>query len=189
MIDIWGRSISALEKPTTGTQTTDDIKKIIEDEIAETLNLASVNPGEIVIFQDRQGKLKTSNVSLDDILIRRCDAADNTIALFQDGKIKPGALVSTVTEKLTTVDNTANSLKSLNDEFVKFNQSLQEFLGVPPETTPNIATIKTAIDNLAKLRSDYDTHIAAFGALRKNFIRTDDAVLFFLAKKYQTGGY
>ena len=70
-------------------------KKIIEDEIAETftLNLASVDPNEIVVFQDEQGKLKTSNVSLDAILIRRRDAADNAIALFQDGKLKPGALV------------------------------------------------------------------------------------------------
>ena len=95
-----------------------------------------------------------------------------------------------VTEKLTTLDNTANSLKSLSDEFVKFNQPLQEFLGVPPLTKPNLVTIKIAIDNLAKLRSEHDAHISAFGALRKNFNRTDDAVAKFLKqKKYQTGIY
>ena len=117
-------------------------------------------------------------------------------------------LFTTVTEKLTTVDNTANSLKSLNDEYnshivvfnkctelqksvvINIDQPLLEFLGNPPVTAPNLATIKTAIDNLAKLRSDYDTHINAFGALRKNFNRTDDAVdKFFNKKKYQTGGY
>ena len=104
------------------------------------------------------------------------------------------ALVSTFTEKLLSVDNNANLLKSLNDHIVKFNQQtsivdpLQEFL--PPVTTPNLATIKTAIDNLAKLRSEYDTHIAAFGTLRKNFNRTDDTVdKFFNQKKYQTEGY
>ena len=48
---------------------------------------------------------------------------------------------------------------------------------------PNLATIKTAIDNLAKLRSDYDTHISQFGALRNNFNRTDDAVDKNLKKK------
>jgi len=176
-----------MSKPAeTSADSIKDVKKIIEDEIAETLNLAGVEPGEIIVFQDRQGKFKTSNVSLDDILIWRRDVIENTIALYSnDGKLKPGALVSTVTEKLTTVDNTANSLKSLNDEFIKFNQPLQEFLGVPPVTTPNLATIKTAVDNLAKLRSEYDTHIAAFGALRKNFNRTDDAVdkFFFKQKK------
>ena len=59
------------EKPTTETLANldgiKDVKKIIEDEISDMLNLASVDPNEIVVFQDRQGKLKTSNVSLDDI--------------------------------------------------------------------------------------------------------------------------
>ena len=80
MIDIWGRPLSASEKPTTGTQTAEDVKKIIEDEIAETLNLTNVDPNEIVVFQDKQGKLKTSNVSLDNILTRQRDAVENSIA-------------------------------------------------------------------------------------------------------------
>ena len=105
------------KKPTaeTSADSVKDVKKkIIEDEIAETLNLVSVDPEEIVVFQDRQGKLKTSNVSLDDILTQQNDAIENTIALFsQDGKLKPGELVSTVTEKLTTVDNTANSTMNI----------------------------------------------------------------------------
>ena len=111
-----------------------------------------MDPGEIVVFQDRQGKLKTSNVSLDDILIRRRDVVENTIALYSnDGKLKPGAVVSTITEKLITVDNTANSLKSLNDEFIKFIQPLQECLGVSPVTTPNIATIKNRNRQFSKI--------------------------------------
>ena len=71
MIDIWGRPLSMSKPAETSADSIKDVKKIIGDEIAETLNLASVDPGEIVVFQDRQGKLKTSNVSLDDILIRR----------------------------------------------------------------------------------------------------------------------
>jgi hypothetical protein len=43
-------------------------------------------------------------VSLDDILIRRNDVIENTIALYSnDGKLKPGELVSTIREKLTTL--------------------------------------------------------------------------------------
>jgi hypothetical protein len=50
-------------------------------------------------------------------------------------------------------------------------------------TAPNLATIKAAIDNLAKLRSEYDIHINQFGTLRKNFNRTDDAIDKFFGKK------
>jgi hypothetical protein len=116
MVDIWGRSLS-MTKPKTSEDSIKDVRKIIEDEIAETLNLASVDPGEIVVFQDRQGKLKSSNVSLDDILIRRRDAVENTMALYSnDGKLKPGALVSTITDKLTEYD------KEFDDHVKSYNQ-------------------------------------------------------------------
>ena len=91
---------------------TQDVRQIIEDEIAQKLNSASVESNEIFVFQDKQDKSKSSNVKLDDILTRKRDAADNTIALFQDGKLKPGVLASMVTDKLRTVDNTAASLKT-----------------------------------------------------------------------------
>ena len=140
MIDIWGRPISA-----GATNEPQDVKKIIEDEIAETLNLTSVDPNEIVVFQDRQGRLKSSNVSLDDLLTRNLTAVNNTIALFQDGKLKPGVLVSTIID--------------------------------------NLAAIKPTTDNIAALRSEYDTHVGLFVTLRTNFNRTDDAVGKFFGKK------
>ena len=62
MIDIWGRSLSMLIKISTngiaGTSAAGDVKKLIEDEISEMLNLASIDPHEIIVFQDLQGKLK-----------------------------------------------------------------------------------------------------------------------------------
>jgi hypothetical protein len=119
MIDIWGRPLSAAEKPTTETKGIEDVKKIIEDEIAETLNLSSVDPNEIVVFQDKQGKLKSSNVSLDDILIRRRDAANDSIALFQDGKLKPGVIVSTITEKLTEYSNHITQFKQFQQNVIE----------------------------------------------------------------------
>ena len=63
-------------------------------------------------------------MKLDDILTRKRDAADNTIALFQDGKLKPGVLASMVTDKLRTVDNTAASLKIV---CVKCDKYIGEF--------------------------------------------------------------
>ena len=193
MIDIWGRPLSTLKKPDTGgveiLDKIKDVKKLIEDEIAETLSLASVDPGEIVIFGDRQGKLKTSNVSLDDILVKRRDAAEDTIALFSDqGKLKPGVLVSTITDKLATFDNTVNSLKSLNDKYddhiVIFDQfsetqrntidqidkPLLEFFGNPPVTTPKLTSIKDSMFELAALQSEYEKHVKQFSMFRKNII-------------------
>ena len=144
MIDIWGRPLSSAEKPTTKTQGIEDVKKIIEDEIAETLNLASVDPGEIVIFQDRQGKLKSSNVSLDDILIRRRDAADNSIALFQDGKLKPGVLASTITDTLANYDKEFDKHVKDYNQFRK--NVINKFFGTPITVVPSLAEIKTFIN-------------------------------------------
>jgi hypothetical protein len=205
MIDIWGRPISSAEKPTTKMQGLEDVKKIIEDEIAETLNLASVNPEEIVVFQDKQGKLKSSDVSIKDILIRRREAAvdNNKIVLFDEhGKIKPGVLMSTITDKLTTVDNTATSLKTINDEYKthvdaytifsenqktiidKIDKSLIGFFGNPPVTEPKLADIKTAIDKLTKLKTEYDAHISKFETLKKNFNSIDEGIIKFFGKKH-----
>jgi hypothetical protein len=163
MIDIWGRPLSALEKHATGTQTTDDVKKIIEDEIAETLNLASVDPGKIVIFGDKQGKLKTSNVSLDDILTRKRDAADDTIALFQDGKLKSGVLMSVITDKFTQynkefadhTDRFTQYDKEFADHIKNYNNFrkniIYKFFGSPMVVTPSLAEIKTGLDKLNEL--------------------------------------
>ena len=127
-------------------------------------------------------------MSLDDILIRRRDAADNAIALFQDGKLKPGVLVYACgyTKKLRD---------EYNNHITKFDQfqqsiidtietSINNFFGIPRQQFDiQVSHVKTAIDNLAKLRSEYDAHIAQLGTLRKNFNRTDDAIDKFFGKK------
>ena len=41
----------------------------LSNEINNLLNITSVDPNEVVIFQDRRGKLKTSNVQLSDVLV------------------------------------------------------------------------------------------------------------------------
>ena len=183
MIDIWGRPILAAgRKEPTETPATDEIKKLIEDEIAETLNLTSVDPGEIVVFQDRQGKLKSGDVSLNDVLTRHRDkVAEDTMVLYtSDGKLKPGELVSTITNSVTTIQRGL-------DTQVKFIRDIQGvitgFFGDPRATAPNLATIKDEISAVAGLRLEYDAHITQFSALRRNFNRTDDAVSKFFNKK------
>ena len=44
------------------------VKKTVQDSISEIFNLVEVDPNEIVVFREAQsGKLKTSNVSINDI--------------------------------------------------------------------------------------------------------------------------
>ena len=75
------------------------IEKIIKDEIASTLNLASLDPNEVVVFENRKGKLKSSNISLDDILVKHRGATENVIAVFSNqGKLKPD-IIGTIMEQ------------------------------------------------------------------------------------------
>jgi len=193
MIDIWGRPLSSA-KPNTETQGIKDVKEIIEDEIAKTLNLVNVDPNEIVVFQDKQGKLKSSNVSLDSLLTKDPKADDNSIVVFKNGKLAPDVLISSITGKLDAVYNTENSLKTLNDkydthvtEFKNFidlqktnideiDKSLTGFFGNPPATEPALTTIKAEIDNLAKLKIEYDAHVTAFTNYSENQKRNLDEI-------------
>ncbi|KAK3606624.1 hypothetical protein CHS0354_011751, partial [Potamilus streckersoni] len=114
---------------------------------------------------------------------------ENTIALYSnDGKLKPGIFVSTIPDKLTTVDSTANALKSLNDEYNnhkaefnklyelqksivdKIDKQLLELLGNPPVTTPNIAEIKASMLEIATFQLRYEEHVKQFSTFRKNIV-------------------
>ncbi|KAK3598080.1 hypothetical protein CHS0354_037085, partial [Potamilus streckersoni] len=91
-------------------------------------------------------------------------------------------------DKLTTVDSTANALKSLNDEYNnhkaefnkfyelqksivdKIDKQLIEFLGNPPVTTPNIAEIKASMLEIATFQLRYEEHVKQFSTFRKNIV-------------------
>ncbi len=61
----------------------------LKNEINNLLNVASVDPNEVVIFQDKEGRLKTSNVKLSDVLVRNPDAVTDNIVTFNNrGKIQ-----------------------------------------------------------------------------------------------------
>jgi hypothetical protein len=132
------------------------------------LNLTSVDPGEIVVFQDKEGKLKSSNVSLDDILVRKIGVADNVIALFQDGKLKPGALYSFFTDTIASVKDEFTKFIELQRSIVdKIDKPLLEFLGNPPVTNPSLSSIRASILELVTLQSKYDDHVKTFTNLEK----------------------
>ncbi len=135
---------------------TKEVKKLIEDKIAETLNLSSVDPGEIVVFQDQQGKLKSSNVSLNDILVKSRTAVDNTIALYSsDGKLKPGVLVSTITDALKNLDEELE--KHMTTYTALRRNIINKFFGTPAVTSPSLAEIKSNFDEINMINRFFGT--------------------------------
>ncbi len=87
MVDIYGRSRTKKDK-------TVDLSKYatldqLRNELDDLLNITSVDQNEVVVFQDKQGRLKTSNIQLPDVLIRIPTAVTNNIVTFADqGKIQ-----------------------------------------------------------------------------------------------------
>ncbi len=92
MVDIYGRS--ARSKARHSDFIAGDLSKYatldqVRNEIDDLLNITSVDPNEIVVFQDKQGRLKTSNIQLTDVLTRIPTAVTDNIATFTDkGKIQ-----------------------------------------------------------------------------------------------------
>ncbi len=153
MANIWGSSKLKKEEKKTDTK---EVKKLIEDKIAETLNLSSVDPGEIVVFQDQQGKLKSSNVSLNDILVKSRTAVDNTIALYSsEGKLKPGVLVSTITDALKNLDEELE--KHMTTYTALRRNIINKFFGTPAVTSPSLAEIKSNFDEINMINRFFGT--------------------------------
>jgi hypothetical protein len=88
MVDIYGRSARGK------TQQQGDLSKYatldqLRSEIDDLLNITSVDQNEVVVFQDKQGRLKTSNIQLPDVLVRIPTAVTDNIVTFTDqGKIQ-----------------------------------------------------------------------------------------------------
>ena len=82
MVDIYGRSARGK------AQQQGDLSKYatldqLRNEIDDLLNITSVDQNEVV-FQDKQGQLKTSNIQLPDILVRIPTVVVDNIVTFTD---------------------------------------------------------------------------------------------------------
>ncbi len=64
----------------------------LKNEINNLLNITSVDPEEVVVFQDKQGRLKTSNIKLSDVLVKITAAADDNIVIFKEGNIQDSGM-------------------------------------------------------------------------------------------------
>ncbi len=165
MVDIWGRSSG-----TTKDKTSIDIKeiiKIVKDEISKTINLASVDKNEVVLFQGQHGKLKTSNILIDDILVKNPAAANDSIAVFKQGKLSPGVIITKITKKLEEFDELFNNL---------YGNPRQQ-IDVP------LSRIKNAVDGISLFRTEYDLHVAQYATLQRNFNIANNVIEKFFDKK------
>ncbi len=108
----------------------------LKNEIDNLLNFTSVDPNEVVVFQDKQGRLKTSNIQLSDVLVRNTAAVDNNIVTFKEGKIQDSGMSVNVYAKK------AGDVFSGN---IVMNQNKITYLGNP--TDENDAVTKKYVDD------------------------------------------
>jgi hypothetical protein len=93
-----------------------------------------------------------------------------------DGKLKPGALVSTITDSVATVKRDFDTqMKSING----IQNTIKRFFGDNPATTPNHAEIATAVSAGGGLRLEYDNHITQFNTLKNTANRINNVVTRF----------
>jgi hypothetical protein len=111
--------------------------------------------------------------------------------LFSDqGKLKPGVLVSTITDKLKTLNDelkfiqsvfgdpattspnlslikiSMDNIKTVNDEL----KSIMAFFGEAAATSPKLTEIKNSLLELATLQAKYEDQVEKFSSFRKNLI-------------------
>ncbi len=165
MVDIWGR-LSGTTKDKISINIK-EIIKIVKDEISKTINLASVDKNEVALFQGQHGKLKTSNILIDDILVKNHAAANDSIAVFKQGKLSPGVIITNITKKL--------------EEFDKLFDNLY---GSPRQQIDvSLSRIKNAVDGISLFRTEYDVHVAQYATLQRNFNIANNVIEKFFDKK------
>jgi hypothetical protein len=175
MVDIYGRSRTKKDKIVDLSKyaTLDQLRNELDD----LLNITSVDQNEVVIFQDKQGRLKTSNIQLPDVLIRIPTAVTNNIVTFADqGKIQDsGKSVNDYVKKTGDV---------LSGDIIMSGKKIT-YLGNP--TSDNDATTKKYVDDsnndqvtaittinneIATIRTDFTGHVNTFLSFRRNINRS-----------------
>ena len=98
-----------------------EVKRVVQG----NLNFVEVDPDEIIVFAEKQtGKLKPSNISINDILTRQKNTPAGSIATFtKDGGLAPISFLMTDIEK-----KNAEQDKQLRNHIVEFNNLYSEFI-------------------------------------------------------------
>ncbi|KAK3579928.1 hypothetical protein CHS0354_014039 [Potamilus streckersoni] len=144
----------------------------LKNEINNLLNLTSVDPDEVVIFQDKEGRLKTSNVKLSDVVVRNTAAIANNIVTFNN------------------LGNIQDSGRSVND-FVKkdgdvfsgnivMKQNKITDLGNPTEDGDAVTKKyvndwdASIINEITALKNNFTSHVNTFSSFRRSINKIRD---------------
>ncbi len=136
-----------------------------------------MDENEVVVFQDKQGRLKTSNIQLADVLVKNPDAVDNNIVTFKEGKIQDSGM------------SVNDYVKKAGDEFsgnIVMKQNKITYLGNPTDEN-DAATKKYVDDQESKYVSVNGGMMRAFLNMNNNGItdlRTPENDFDAVNKKY-----
>ncbi|KAK3601525.1 hypothetical protein CHS0354_027666 [Potamilus streckersoni] len=138
----------------------------LKNEINNLLNLTSLEPDEVVFFQDKEGRLKTSDVKLPDVLVRIPNAvADNIMTFNNQGKIQDSG---------RSVNDFVKKAGDLFNGNIVMNQNKITDLGYP--TTDGDAVTKKYVDDqdvpinneITALKNEFLGHVNMFLSFRRN---------------------
>jgi hypothetical protein len=157
LVDIYGRSARGK------AQQQGDLSKYatldqLRNEIDNLLNITSVDQNEVVVFQDKQGRLKTSNIQLPDVLIRIPTAVvDNIVAFNDQGKIQ-------------------DSGKSVNDYIKKAGDSFTGSIFMNRNKIIDLGNPTVDNDALAKIYVDdqESKYVLANGGIMRAFLNMNN---------------
>jgi hypothetical protein len=143
----------------------------LKNEIGNLLNLTSVDPDEVVIFQDKEGRLKTSNVKLSDVVVRNTTAVDNNIVTFKEGMIQDSG---------RSVDDFVKKAGDLFSGNIVMKQNKITDLGNPTEdgdavTKKYVNDQDVSINNeITAIKTDFTSHVNTFLSFRRNINKIKD---------------
>ncbi|KAL3867440.1 hypothetical protein ACJMK2_044642 [Sinanodonta woodiana] len=160
-----------------GTDTGFDASKYAtKDALVDIMNLSGVDRDAVVIFQDKHGVLKTSNINWNDIVRRVHGAAMDNISVFTDsGKLRDLALSIVYIRKIKHqmkmrqkryVDPVDGKLSTL---IIKYDFVSGTFSTLKSEYERHIQDHNFEDGKLSTLRAEHDVHVGAFVSLRRNF--------------------
>ena len=200
MVDIYGRSLIRNNEKVTDKEF-DASKYATKDDLADLMNLAGVDRDEVVVFQDKHGVLKTSNIKWIDVVRRVLGAVMDNIPVFTDsGKIRDSGIsieyirneiIKNVQKRLSTsggmltgeLSMNGNKITVLRDPTSDEDAATKRYVDTVDGKLSTLKTEHNTVDEkLSTLRAEYDVHVGGFINLRRNFRKLDEIAEEFFGK-------
>ncbi|KAL3874210.1 hypothetical protein ACJMK2_037255 [Sinanodonta woodiana] len=200
MVDIYGRSLIRKTEKVTDKDF-DASKYATKDDLADLMNLAGVDRDEVVVFQDKHGVLKTSNIKWIDVVRRVLGAVIDNIPVFtKSGKIRDlgisieyirNEIIKNVQKRLSAsggmltgkLSMNGNKITVLRDPTSDEDAATKRYVDTVDGKLSTLKTEHNTVDEkLSTLRAEYDVHVGGFVNLRRNFRKLDEIAEQFFGK-------